>query len=215
MPGDLSHRFQDPRIGDAPGNELLLDHFQPGVIRIDHHRKDSLSTSLGAPAASVAARSGHPLLRHCNGSMSGVEFGRGGGIEPTTTRTPSECATGLRYAPNHIRLVRPGSTYVESPRTFSISWTSCFTRRTTSSVSREGRRSCMPAPVCHRRFNPSSVNPCSYRIRLIWRSVSMSFWVYFRCRPPVFWGRRNPNSDSQNRSTYAGRPVSRLTSPIL
>src|SRR2546422_2517975 len=128
MPGDLSHRFQDPRIGDAPGNELLLDHCQPGVIRIDHHRKDSLRGLVGAA-----------------------------GFEPTTTRTPSECATGLRYAPNHIRLVRPGSTYVESPRTFSISWTSCFTRRTTSSVSREGRRSCMPARICHRRFNPSSV----------------------------------------------------------
>src|SRR5437870_13875348 len=75
MPGDLSHRFQDPRIGDAPGNELLLDHFQPGVIRIDHHRKDSLRGLVGAA-----------------------------GFEPTTTRTPSECATGQRYAPNHSDL---------------------------------------------------------------------------------------------------------------
>src|SRR2546426_1935833 len=47
MPGDLSHRFQDPRIGDAPGNELLLDHFQPGVVRIDHHRKRSPSSTRG------------------------------------------------------------------------------------------------------------------------------------------------------------------------
>ncbi len=28
------------------------------------------------------------------------------GFEPTTTRTPSECATRLRYAPTHTTLFR-------------------------------------------------------------------------------------------------------------
>src|SRR5438876_10223119 len=36
MPGDLAHCFQDARISDASADELLLDHFQPGVVRIDH-----------------------------------------------------------------------------------------------------------------------------------------------------------------------------------
>ena len=61
------------------------------------------------------------------------------GFEPTTPRTPSECATGLRYAPTHTTSMYPhswnaaaritGTTHDECESTIPmIAWRSPLTR---------------------------------------------------------------------------------------